>query len=70
MAYYCYATMKSGMANLITVLRVLVVTVAVAWWLRPFGDRIFSFYWLAELMTGALWIGAGLLATKRNAASI
>nr|WP_304579027.1 MATE family efflux transporter [uncultured Acetatifactor sp.] len=66
MTYYYYATMKSGMANLITVLRVLVVTVAVAWWLKPLGDGIFGFYWLAELVTGALWIGAGLLVTRRR----
>lgn len=66
MTYYYYATMKAGMANLITVLRVLAVTAALAWWLRPFGDRIFIFYWLAELVTGALWIGAGLLLSRRK----
>lgn len=66
MTYYYYATRKPGMANLITVLRVLAVTVALAWLLRPFGDRIFCFYWLAELVTGALWIGAGLLLGRRR----
>nr|WP_300821688.1 MATE family efflux transporter [uncultured Acetatifactor sp.] len=66
MTYYYYATRKPGMANLITVMRVLAVTVALAWLLRPFGDRIFCFYWLAELVTGALWIGAGLLLGRRR----
>ncbi len=66
MTYYYYAIMRSGMASLITVMRVLVVTVAVAWLLRPLGERIFVFYWLAELVTGGIWIGAGLLLSGKK----
>lgn len=40
MTYYYYAIMKPGMANLITVLRVLAVTVVLAWFLTPLGGDL------------------------------
>ena len=66
MTYYYYAIMKPGMANLITVLRVLAVTVVLAWFLTPLGEGIFHFYWLAELLTGMIWIGAGFLSDRKT----
>lgn len=64
MAYYYYATMKSGMANLIMILRVFAVTVPVAWLLRGLSDGIWMFYWLSELITAAIWIGAVFFHNK------
>ena len=64
MTYYYYATMRSGMANLITALRVFAAAVGTAWLLRFTGDGIWTFYWLGELATAAVWMAVGLLYTK------
>ncbi len=64
MTYYYYAIMQAGMANLITVLRVLVVTVTLAWFLRPLEDHIWIFYWLSEIVTALIWMSVGLVWAK------
>lgn len=66
MTYYYYATMQAGMANLITVLRVLLVTAAMAWLLRPLKEHIWVFYWLSEIVTALIWMVAGLLYAKKK----
>lgn len=66
MSYYYYAIMKPGMANLITILRVLVVAVATAWVLHPLGEPVWHFYWLCELFTAGIWMIAGLCRTKQK----
>lgn len=66
MTYYYYATMQAGMANLITVLRVLLVTAAMAWLLRPLKEHIWVFYWLSEIVTALIWMMIGLLYAKKK----
>ena len=66
MTYYYYATMRAGMANLITVLRVLLVTVSLAWLLKPLAHHIWVFYWLSELITAFIWISFGLCYAKKK----
>lgn len=66
MSYYYYAIRQAGMANLITILRVCLVTVAVAWCFRSRGEGIWLFYPVAEAVTAALWLGYGLWYAKRQ----
>lgn len=66
MSYYYYAIRKAGMANLITVLRVCVVTVAMAWLLHGWVGKIWMFYPLAELATGLIWIAYGSWSAKKQ----
>jgi len=66
MSYYYYATMKPGMANLITILRVFAATVLAAWLFRPLEDGIWVFYWVGELATAAVWMAAGMAYGKRR----
>ena len=64
MTYYYYAVMKPGMANMITVLRVLVVAVALAWLFRPLKEQIWIFYWVSELVTAGLCTAVAAFCTK------
>lgn len=66
MSYYYYAIRRAGMANLITVLRVCVVTIAMAWFLHGWGTGIWLFYPLAELATAAIWIACGIWSAKKQ----
>ncbi len=65
MTYYYYATMRSSMANLITILRIFVATVAFAWLFRPLGGHIWAFYWTAELLTAFVFLSLALFGTRK-----
>ncbi len=65
MTYYYYATMRSSMANLITVLRIFAATVAFAWLLRPLGGHIWAFYWAAEILTALVFLSIAIIGTRR-----
>lgn len=66
MTYYYYATMHSGMANLITILRVFGATVLMAFILAPYGDIIWLFYLSGELLTCVIWMAAASLYSKKT----
>lgn len=66
MCYYYYAIRRAGMANLITVLRVCLVTVAMAWLLHGWGKGIWLFYPLAEVATACIWMGYGIWSAKKQ----
>ena len=67
MNYYYYSIRQASMANLITFLRVFAVTVAVAWCLKDFGDLLWLFYPISEVITFVIWSLYGLyLAKKQN----
>ncbi len=70
MSYYYYAIRRAGLSNLITVLRVCVATVAVAWFLHGFGAGIWLFYPLGEAVSAAVWIGYGIWSAKKQKKSL
>lgn len=55
MNYYYYAIRQAAMANLITILRVFAVTSVVAWCLKDFGNALWLFYPLSEILTFGIW---------------
>lgn len=66
MNYYYYSIRQASMANLITILRVFVVTVAVAWWMRGLGDALWLFYPISEVITFVIWSLFGLYSAKKQ----
>lgn len=66
MNYYYYSIRQAGMANLITMLRVFVVTVAVAWWLKDKGNVLWLFYPLSEVITSGIWVIYGKWYARRQ----
>ncbi|MCD8241087.1 MAG: hypothetical protein LUD73_01410 [Lachnospiraceae bacterium] len=66
MSYYYFAVMNTGMANLITVLRVFVAPVLTARLLQGSGAGIWLFYGISELATALLWTGAAALYSWRQ----
>lgn len=66
MSYYYYAIRRAGMSNLITVLRVCIVTVAMAWLLHGWGTGIWLFYPLAETVTAFIWMAYGIWSARKQ----
>ncbi|MCD8363677.1 MAG: polysaccharide biosynthesis C-terminal domain-containing protein [Lachnospiraceae bacterium] len=66
MSYYYFAVMNTGMANLITVLRVFVAPVLTARLLQSSGAGIWLFYGISELATAILWTGVAALYSRRQ----
>ena len=70
LSYYYYAIRRAGLSNLITVLRVCVVTAAMAWLLHGLGAGIWLFYPLAELASAAVWTAYALWSAKKQGTSL
>lgn len=66
MNYYYYSIRQAKMANLITILRVFLVTVVVTWCLKDFGDGIWFFYPISELLTFVIWGLYGMAYAKKE----
>lgn len=66
MNYYYYSIRQAGMANLITILRVFVVTIVVAWCMKDLGAYIWLFYPVSELITFVIWGIYGMLYARKQ----
>lgn len=66
MNYYYYSIRQAGMANLITILRIFVVTVATAWCMKDWGDYIWLFYPVSEIISFIIWCIYGLSHAKKH----
>ena len=66
MNYYYYSIRQAGMANLITILRIFVVTVATVWCMKDWGDYIWLFYPVSEIISFIIWCIYGLSHAKKH----
>lgn len=66
MNYYYYSIRQARMANLITILRVFAVTVAIAWCMKDWGDYLWLFYPVSEIITFVIWAMYGLYYAKKQ----
>lgn len=67
LSYYCNSTGRISLANMITVLRGFVAVTGFCLILSPFGEKVWLFYPLGELVTTAAYlVTAGVMAGKKK----